>query len=368
VAKRFSFALNKLHLWNMTEFDRVVYLDADNIAMQRSMVEDLFLCGHFCVVYMNPCHFHTGLIVVKPNVTIFSELQANLAKTGSYDGADQGFLSEYFSEGCAVAPIFNPKRGQSESRLNVLHLAYNMHSLYHFVRGDLDNYRCGPAAGVTGEYPVATLGYPVPPIIKPWYYWTPIMGHTDIWNTIRADLDEPELSSSFWTRLVLLVLFFAGASHVLAPFLRSDHRYPLLRSFLRSLGSNGAPVFVGLICIAMTNRLCSSFVPHILRPAMGLTLYLASHVLVLTLFARLAANLCFGCVSTPTAPLVPLTSMSHVALSFAFLFLSKFWRLALVPLIGYGLHTVIIAFAIGLVAITTTQIYLFVRIGRAGTL
>jgi hypothetical protein len=50
---------------NMTEYKRVVYLDIDNVAMHN--IDQAFLCGHFCVVYMNPVLFHTGLMVVKPD-------------------------------------------------------------------------------------------------------------------------------------------------------------------------------------------------------------------------------------------------------------------------------------------------------------
>lgn len=57
--KRFLFALNKLHLWSLTQYERVIYLDSDNIAISKNM-DELFLCGHFCAVYQNPMFFHTG--------------------------------------------------------------------------------------------------------------------------------------------------------------------------------------------------------------------------------------------------------------------------------------------------------------------
>jgi alpha-N-acetylglucosamine transferase len=48
---RFEFVLNKLHVWNLLEYERVIYLDADNIALRN--MDELFLCGHFCALYMN---------------------------------------------------------------------------------------------------------------------------------------------------------------------------------------------------------------------------------------------------------------------------------------------------------------------------
>lgn len=364
--KRFSFALNKLHLWNMTQFDRLIYLDADNIAINHKILDDLFLCGHFCVVYMNPCHFHTGLVVVKPNATIFLELLGNLAKTGSYDGADQGFLSEYFSEGCAVAPLFNPNRGQSNAPHNVLHIAYNMHALYYYVRGDIDIYRCGPSGDSEDELPVATLGYPVPPLIKPWYFWTPIMGHSDHWHAIRNTLDEPDIYMQFFLRLVAVILFYVGIStYVLPPFLQGDHCPLRLRRALLRMGPTAAGILVGTVSFVITAEVCISFVPFILRPWMGMTLYTVTHILVLTLLARISSNVCFAVTSSPSSHPVPLQLSTNSAAALILLFTTKLWRPLFVVFMGYGLQTVIVCFVLACAAVVSTQLYLFVRVSRS---
>ena len=87
---RFEFTFNKLYLWNLTQYERLVYLDSDNIVLSNP--DELFLCGHFCVVYMNPLLFHTGLMVIKPDTAHFDRLVHTLFSSDSYshDGADQG--------------------------------------------------------------------------------------------------------------------------------------------------------------------------------------------------------------------------------------------------------------------------------------
>jgi len=45
---RFVFSFNKLYLWDLTEYTRVIFLDSDNIFIDN--VDSLFHCGHFCVV------------------------------------------------------------------------------------------------------------------------------------------------------------------------------------------------------------------------------------------------------------------------------------------------------------------------------
>ena len=61
--KRFTLTLNKLYAWNLIEYERVVMLDADNLFLQKT--DELFQCGEFCAVFINPCIFHTGLFVLQ---------------------------------------------------------------------------------------------------------------------------------------------------------------------------------------------------------------------------------------------------------------------------------------------------------------
>ena len=69
---RFIYSLNKLYAWNMTMYERVLFLDSDNIFLTN--MDSVFMCGHFCVVYMNPLIFHTGLLVIKPDTSMFNKL------------------------------------------------------------------------------------------------------------------------------------------------------------------------------------------------------------------------------------------------------------------------------------------------------
>lgn len=61
--KRFKLTMNKLYAWSLVDYDRVVMLDADNLFLQKT--DELFQCGQFCAVFINPCVFHTGLFVLQ---------------------------------------------------------------------------------------------------------------------------------------------------------------------------------------------------------------------------------------------------------------------------------------------------------------
>lgn len=60
---RFKLTLNKLYAWSLVDYDRVVMLDSDNLFLHNT--DELFQCGQFCAVFINPCIFHTGLFVLQ---------------------------------------------------------------------------------------------------------------------------------------------------------------------------------------------------------------------------------------------------------------------------------------------------------------
>lgn len=77
--KRFKLSLNKLYAWSLVDYERVVMLDADNLFLQNT--DELFQCGQFCAVFINPCVFHTGLFVLQvrncnitPNFCIIADV------------------------------------------------------------------------------------------------------------------------------------------------------------------------------------------------------------------------------------------------------------------------------------------------------
>lgn len=60
---RFKLTLNKLYAWTLVDYERVIMLDADNLFLEKT--DELFQCGQFCAVFINPCIFHTGLFVLQ---------------------------------------------------------------------------------------------------------------------------------------------------------------------------------------------------------------------------------------------------------------------------------------------------------------
>jgi len=192
VKPRFRYALNKFHAWTLHQYKRIIYLDADNMATGN--LDVLFSCGHFCVVYQNPCNFHTGLIVLKPSLETFDNFVEKLnSGLHSYDGADQGFLISYYKN-MIYAPLFDLQYDpithlpiQSEKPLERLQSGYNFNAYYYYGTFSFGVYpKCCP---------ILSVGYPFPPVMKPWVWYTsPICTlHTrykEVRDSMRPDFYE----------------------------------------------------------------------------------------------------------------------------------------------------------------------------------
>lgn len=87
----------KLNIWNLTQYEKVVYIDADCIVMDN--VDELFsLQSDFaaCPDIFPPDKFNAGVLVIRPSIERFQWLVSNISRLSSYDGGDTGFLNACF--------------------------------------------------------------------------------------------------------------------------------------------------------------------------------------------------------------------------------------------------------------------------------
>jgi hypothetical protein len=257
---RFEFTFNKLYMWNLLEYERVIYNDADNLITRN--IDELFLCGHYCVTYFNPLYFHTGMMVIKPDRAKFQELLHGLLSLEmfSYDGADQGFLT-YAFPGIEGSPLFHPARAlaenkghPSEEKLMRFPMEYNINAVFYYGSMSWDPYRAAnlpfsyfkenisPYTGVSpavlppgtktdiitaiqtqpidqADYalPICSIDYPLAQNLKPMSYIPFIFFHTSrYWSPIREMVDaldykhgvKPFTDAYFFNSFVAIVLPF----------------------------------------------------------------------------------------------------------------------------------------------------------------
>eukprot|EP01117_Protostelium_nocturnum_P004608 TRINITY_DN1667_c0_g1_i2.p1 TRINITY_DN1667_c0_g1~~TRINITY_DN1667_c0_g1_i2.p1 ORF type:complete len:497 (-),score=84.89 TRINITY_DN1667_c0_g1_i2:58-1548(-) len=97
VQQRWRKNLTKLWLWKMTQFEKVVYLDADTLVVQN--IDHLFACkGPICAGINTPIpdKFNTGLMVFKPDDDVFEGMVAEWKHIGFFEDVEQGLLNHYY--------------------------------------------------------------------------------------------------------------------------------------------------------------------------------------------------------------------------------------------------------------------------------
>jgi glycogenin glucosyltransferase len=92
-----SFAFTKIALWRQTQFRKIVYLDADVVAL-RALDELFEIDAPFAAApdIGWPDAFNSGVMVISPDMGEYWALQTMAATGDSFDGADQGLLNQYF--------------------------------------------------------------------------------------------------------------------------------------------------------------------------------------------------------------------------------------------------------------------------------
>ena len=116
---------SKLHLWNMTEFSKLVYLDAD--VMVLNSIDELFQQPELSAVPDLAGVFNAGVMVAEPNAATFTDMVQHYPIAPSYNHGDQGFLNWYFGEHLANKVHALPAEFNVVSR-------YQEYSIYDNIR------------------------------------------------------------------------------------------------------------------------------------------------------------------------------------------------------------------------------------------
>jgi len=120
-----SSTITKIHIWRLTQYDKVIYLDSDTLLMRP--LSPLFqLSSPFsaCADIGWPDCFNSGLMVITPSDETFDKIFQHFLSQGSWDGGDQGLLNDYFAESSGELP---PTGSEAQSQgWNRLSFVYNV--------------------------------------------------------------------------------------------------------------------------------------------------------------------------------------------------------------------------------------------------
>ncbi|WBU63387.1 glycosyltransferase [Paracoccus aerodenitrificans] len=102
----------KLRLWQLTEYDSVVFIDADAVMLKNC--DKLFRYPEFCAapnVYEGLSDFHrlnSGVFTARPSVATFEAMMQRLDRPGVFwRRTDQTFLQEFFPDWHGLPVFYN---------------------------------------------------------------------------------------------------------------------------------------------------------------------------------------------------------------------------------------------------------------------
>lgn len=206
----FSGIFSKLHVWNMTDYDRIVYLDSDVLVM--SNIDHMFDCGTFCAAFRHSDLFNAGIIVVEPNSAIFSDMLEKISILPSYDDGDQGFLNVYFKD-LVYAPFFNWSNSSRQ---------YQPMRMPAGLNSDIGSYYANSRWAIPPKE-IRNIHYTLGPV-KPWIWWTNFLFNLNVqWTNVRKRLSQyadqndtylPAYLPIFWAPIPFLILLYVGVRFV----------------------------------------------------------------------------------------------------------------------------------------------------------
>ena len=270
----FSGIFSKLYIWNMTEYERIIYLDSD--ALVLSNIDHMFDCGTFCAVFRHSDLFNAGIIVVEPSRAIFRDMLAKIQDIPSYDDGDQGFLNVYFKD-LRYASMFNWSNKSRQRQPMRMPAGLN---------ADIGCYYANSRWNMPREE-IRIIHYTLGPV-KPWIWWTNFLFDLNpIWTSVRKRLPQYSYHTDtpfvlLWLPYLFLLTIFVGVKCL-----------KCLKDHIHQCASNNAPGiaslnvklyrFLPLVFLCCSYFLAFKMVPTTLMPShAGYVFWLWSNFFLLT--------------------------------------------------------------------------------------
>ncbi|KAL8216229.1 hypothetical protein R6Q57_023066 [Mikania cordata] len=85
---------SKLRLWQLTDYDKVIFIDSDIVVLRN--LDVVFSFPQMSAVGNDNSIFNSGIMVIEPSNCTFMHFMQQTEEIISYNGGDQGFLNEIF--------------------------------------------------------------------------------------------------------------------------------------------------------------------------------------------------------------------------------------------------------------------------------
>jgi glycogenin glucosyltransferase len=128
----FATLFTKLRIWERVEYDRIIYLDSDTVAL--GSLDELLSRPRFAAApcISMPDFFNAGVLVIEPSTETFDDMISKIGPLLAYDGSDQGFLNLYYSDWYT-----GPPEHRLPIRYNVPRYLYYFKGSWNHLRSDM---------------------------------------------------------------------------------------------------------------------------------------------------------------------------------------------------------------------------------------
>jgi glycogenin glucosyltransferase len=148
-----SSTFTKIALWRQTEFRKIVYLDADIVALRAP--DELFARESSFAAVPDigwPDCFNSGVLVLSPNMGDYYALLALAQRGISFDGADQGLLNMHFREWDRLSFTYNCTPSGNYQYVPAYRHFQSSINMVHFVGREKPWTAGRDSKGATGAY------------------------------------------------------------------------------------------------------------------------------------------------------------------------------------------------------------------------
>jgi len=188
-AERWGHMATKLRLWQMTQYSRIMYLDADTIL--TGPVDETFtmVSGFAAEKPLHHSHFNAGVMLLTPSESTFKELLALGAQKHKQlfgnviDCTEQGLLNNYFNDKDAGRKVTKLAIGRADVVANweSTKAPFAVHWITHVC----------PKPWLVADKEVAVQAHCDPVVYT---YWT------RVWNRLTASAKDESSAHSFGSR------------------------------------------------------------------------------------------------------------------------------------------------------------------------
>jgi hypothetical protein len=252
---------NKLSIFTMSDYEVVVYLDADTLVLQNINELCFDINAEVAAVSRGP-NVNAGILVVRPSMDLYNRILSHLDQIShNFPGNDQGLLNSYYHSMFAcpyIDPIFQRSIEEKSQLYECARIParYNGDVLLYLVQGNH-----WPYSHLIEDYETPKIIHYTFADLKPWDWWTYIFisNHWTWWNAFTSG---PESQHSLLVREVMgwIISLFSFCFYLISSSTSSPKRTNLCRWAYRHLYTNRAL----MIFAFMTFQICAFWIAYLI--------------------------------------------------------------------------------------------------------